>query len=401
MSGDSNPRPLAAPARKGKTRLVLFAAGVAVVAALLWFRAPGKPAAGDTARAAAAPRAVAVDVARAAYDDVPVYLEGIGTVQATYTVTVTPRVDGELQKVAFTEGQAVKKGDLLAQIDPRPYQAAYDLAVATKAKDEAQLANAQRDLKRYQTLAPGDYTSRQTLETQEALIAQLQAQIRGDQANIDSARTQLGYTTLVSPIDGRTGMRLVDPGNNVHSTDATGVVVVTQVQPITAVFTLPEDQLPLVEQAMQAGGVAVTALSRDGRTELDRGSLVLIDNQIDQTTGTIKLKASFPNARNTLWPGQFINARLLQKTRHHALTVPSAAVQRGPDGPFAYVLKDDGTVEARPLTIGGETGDRTVVDAGLKQGEQVVTSNQYRLQPGAAVRVSGQGNAAAHGDGSP
>ena len=399
MNNDSNPRPGVAathPIRahgKRRTRSVMFAAGVLVIAALLWFRAPGK---GDDAQTKAnVSAAVAVDVAKTSYADVPVYLEGIGTVQATYTVTVTPRVDGELQKVGFVEGQSVKKGDLLAQIDPRPYKAAYDLALATKAKDEAQLANARRDLQRYQTLAPGNFTSQQTLATQEALIAQLAAQVRGDQANIDNAKTQLDYTTLVSPIDGRTGIRLVDPGNNVHSTDTTGVVVVTQVQPITVLFTLPEDQLQAVEQALADGTVDVVALSRDNRTELDRGHLLLIDNQIDTSTGTAKLKASFPNPRNRLWPGEFVNARLLLRTEQHVLTIPASAVQHGPDGNFAFVVKADQTVEARPLQLGGESGNRTVVSGGLKENELVVTSNQYRLQSGTQVHAAGTPAAAA------
>ncbi len=399
MSVESNsPRPAAASSRpsthgsRRRTRLVFAVVGMLLLGLVLWLRAPGKE--GKAQAKAGATSAVAVDTAKAAYADVPVYLQGLGTVQATYTVTVTPRVDGELQKVAFVEGQAVKKGDLLAQIDPRPYKAAYDLAVAAKAKDEAQLANAQRDLKRYQTLAPGDYTSKQTLETQEALIAQLQAQVHGDQANIDNAKTQLDYTTLVSPIDGRTGIRLVDPGNNVHSTDTTGVVVVTQVQPITVLFTLPEEQLQPVEEALTQGAVDVVALSRDNRTELDRGRLLLIDNQIDASTGTAKLKASFPNPHNRLWPGQFVNARLLLRTQQHVLTIPSIAIQHGPDGSFAYVVKDDQTVEARPLQLGGESGDRVVVSGGLRADELVVTSNQYRLQSGAQVRAAGAAKAA-------
>ena len=395
MNTDSNPRPDATaprpahaqPAGKRHTRLVMFAAGVLAIGLLWWLRAPGKV--GEAQAKADQPSAIAVDVAKASYADVPVYLQGIGTVQATYTVTVTPRVDGELQKVGFVEGQSVKKGDLLAQIDPRPYKAAYDLALATKAKDEAQLANARRDLLRYQTLAPGDFTSKQTLETQEALIAQLEAQVHGDQANIDNAKTQLDYTTLISPIDGRTGIRLVDPGNNVHSTDTTGVVVVTQVQPITVLFTLPEEELQAVEQALTDGAVNVIALSRDNHTELDRGHLLLIDNQIDTSTGTAKLKASFPNPQNRLWPGEFVNARLLLRTEQHVLTIPASAVQHGPDGSFAYVVKADQTVEARPVQLGGESGSRTVISGGLKEDEVVVTSNQYRLQSGAQVHASG------------
>ena len=280
--------------------------------------------------------------------DVPIYLAGLGTVQAYYTVTITARVDGQLQKIGFVEGETLKKGALIAQIDPRPYQAALDQALAVKAKDSAQLQSAQQDLQRYMVLAPQDLTSKQTLDAQRALVAELQAQIKGDEATIENARTQLAYTTITAPIEGRTGIRLVDPGNNVHASDTSGIVVLTQVQPISFIFTLPEDELPAVSRALAAGPVAVAALSRDEKTEFDHGTLVLIDNQIDQTTGTARLKATFPNADNQLWPGEFINARVLVETARNALTIPSKAVQRGPNGVFTYVVKADSTVEARP-----------------------------------------------------
>jgi multidrug efflux system membrane fusion protein len=333
-------------------------------------------------------QAVAVDTAAVTSADVPIYLQGLGTVQAFYTVTVTARVDGQLQRIAFTEGQNVRKGDLLAQIDPRPNKAAFEQAVASKAKDQATLANAQRDLDRYKLLQPQDLASKQTVDTQHALVEQLTAQLRMDQAVIDNARTQLEYTRISSPINGRTGIRLVDPGNNVHAADTTGIVVVTQVQPISVIFTLPEDALSAVNAALSSGPVNVTTLSRDGSTELDRGTVALVDNQIEQSTGTIKLKATFSNARNTLWPGQYVTARVLVRTDRNALTLPSSAVQRGPDGPFTYVVKSDSTVEARPLKIAAESGALTVVSTGLALNEQVVISNQYRLQPGALVRIS-------------
>jgi len=332
------------------------------------------------------PQAIAVDTAAVTHTDVPIYLSGLGTVQAFYTVTVTARVDGELQKIAFTEGQTVHKGDLLAQIDPRPNQAAYDQALATKVKDAAQLANAKRDLERYTLLQPQDLASKQTVDTQRAAVDQLNAQLQVDQALIDNARTQLDYTRIVSPIDGRTGIRLVDPGNIVHAAATTGIVVVTQVQPISVIFTLPEEDLGAVNTALAAGPVNVTTLSRDGGTELDQGALTLVDNEIDQPTGTAKLKATFANAHNTLWPGQFVNARVLVRTLHDALTVPTAAVQLGPNGPFTYVVKPDSTVEVRELKIGDESGGLTVVTAGLGPNEHVVTSNQYRLQAGVHVR---------------
>jgi multidrug efflux system membrane fusion protein len=335
----------------------------------------------------ATPPAIAVDTAAVTHADVPIYLSGLGTVQAFYTVTVTARVDGELQKVAFTEGQTVHKGDLLAEIDPRPNQAAYTQAVATKSRDAAQLANAKRDLERYTILQPQDLASKQTVDTQRALVDQLAAQIQVDQAVIDNARTQLDYTRITSPIDGRTGIRLVDPGNIVHAAATTGIVVVTQVQPISVIFTLPEEDLAAVGAALAAGAVSVTTVSRDSSTELDRGTLTLIDNEIDQTTGTAKLKATFSNAHNTLWPGQYVNARVLVRTERNALTLPTTAVQLGPNGPFTYVVKPDSAVEVRQLKIGEESDGMTIVRSGLALNERVVTSNQYRLQAGAHVRA--------------
>jgi multidrug efflux system membrane fusion protein len=342
----------------------------------------------ETAASHKPPQAIAVDSADVANAEVPIYFSGLGTVQAFYTVTVTARVDGELQKVAFTEGQTVHKGDLLAQIDPRPNQAAYEQALATKAKDLAQHANAQRDLDRYTLLQPQDLASKQTVDTQRAMVDQLGAQIKADEAMIDNARTQLEYTRIASPIDGRTGIRLVDPGNIVHAADTTGIVVVTQVQPISVIFTLPEEDLPAVGAALAAGPVSVTIVSRDGATVLDQGTLSLIDNEIDQATGTAKLKATFSNAHNTLWPGQYVNARVLVRTLHNALTLPTTALQLGPDGPFTYVIKPDSTVEVRQLKIGEESGGLTVVNAGLALHEKVVTSNQYRLQAGVHVRAA-------------
>ena len=341
---------------------------------------------------------VAVEMAEVSQADVPVYLQGLGTVQAYYTVTVTARVDGELQKIAFTEGQSVKKGDLLAQIDPRPTQAAYDQAVAVKAKDEALLENAKRDVERYKILQPQDLASKQTVDTARANVDQLAAQVKVDQAVIDNAQTQLAYTRIVSPINGRTGIRLVDPGNIVHATDTGGIVVVTQLQPISVIFTLPEEDLAALAAAMSAGTVKVLTMSRDGKRILDQGTLLLIDNQISQATGTAKLKATFSNEQNTLWPGQYVNARVLVRTDKNAMTLPSSAVQRGPDGPFTYVVKSDSTVEARPLEIGDDSGGLTVVKKGLALNERVVTTNQYRLAPGVHVRsatANGADNTAA------
>jgi membrane fusion protein, multidrug efflux system len=375
--------------RMNNPRVVLLGVGVALVVGLAWYGHSSGAQAADKDQKGDGSKAIQVETAMAGRSDVPIYLDGLGTVQAFYTVTVTARVDGELQKVGFVEGQTLKKGDLIGQIDPRPFQAALDQAVATHAKDVAQLASAKADLDRYELLAPQNLASKQTLDSQHALVAQLEAQIKGDQANIDNARTQLSYTTIVSPIDGKTGIRRVDPGNNVHATDTGGIVVVTQVQPIACIFTLPEEALPALNRALEAGKVGVTALSRDNKTELDSGIIALIDNQIDQSTGTIRVKATFPNPHNALWPGEFVNAHVLVRTEKNALTVPSAAIQRGPNGMFTYVVKNDSTVEARPLKIGNESDALTVVTDGLKDGEQVVLSNQYRLQPGARVRSVG------------
>jgi membrane fusion protein, multidrug efflux system len=379
------------------SRISKYKVWIGVIAATLivWaWRGLHKPAAAATPKVA---QAIQVETASAAPADVPIYLQGLGTVQAFYTVTVTARVDGELQKVAFTEGQMVRKGDLLAQIDPRPNQAAYDQALATKVKDEAQLKNARLDLERYTQLQPQDLASKQTVDTQRALVDQMVAQVKVDQAVIDNARTQLEYTRIVSPIDGRTGIRLIDPGNIVHASATTGIVVVTQIQPITVVFTLPEEQLGEVGEALSAGSVKVTTVSRDGGKVLDEGTLSLIDNQIDQPTGTMRLKATFANKKNALWPGQYVDARVLVRTDEGALTIPDAAVQMGPNGPFTYVVKKDSTVEVRALQVSEGSNGLTIVTNGLNRGEMVVTSNQYRLQPGTHVHPAARSASTAPG----
>lgn len=331
------------------------------------------------------PAAVPVQVAAVGAADVPMLLDGLGTVQAYNTVTVRARVDGELQQVLFTEGQVVHAGDVLARIDPRPFQAALDQAVAKKAQDEAQLANAQRDLQRYLQLASGDAVSRQQRDTQRALVEQFQAAIAGDQAQIDNARTQLGYATITSPIDGVTGIRLLDQGNIVHATDTGGLVVITQVQPIAVIFSLPTANLPEIRRAMAAGPLTVRVL--DGSSVLAEGQLALVDNRIDQATGTVRLKAIFPNADNALWPGQYVNARLQLQVEHGVPTVPSSAIQRGPDGSFVYVVRPDRTVAVQPVRVRRYANQQAVIDAGLELGTQVVTAGQYRLSPGARIEV--------------
>jgi multidrug efflux system membrane fusion protein len=372
--------------RPSRNRRLILLGGVALaLAAVVVWRTMFSPA--QSAGAVGAPTPIRVDVATAARADVPVYLSGLGTVQAFYTATISARVDGELETVNFVEGQMVQAGDVLARIDPRPYQAVLDQSVAGKAKDEATLANARLDLQRYETLAPQEFTSEQTLQTQRALVGQLEAQVKADQAAIDSARTQLDYTTIRAPIAARTGIRLTDPGNIVRAAAGTGIVVLTQVQPIAVIFTLPADALGQVRQALAAGPVSVQALARDGKKLLGTGRLALIDNQVDQTTGTLRLKAIFSNEANKLWPGDFVNARLLARTRSGVLAIPSAAVQRGPGGVFAYVVKADETVEMRPLEIAEEAAGLTIVEKGLQDGERVTTSNQYRLQPGVHVQA--------------
>jgi membrane fusion protein, multidrug efflux system len=367
------------------TRVVLpGAAGLLVLVLLAWHWI----AAALGPKVAQKPTPVAVDVVRVRRADVPVYLEGLGTVQAFYTVTVTARVDGQIEKVAFKEGQDVKKGDLLVQIDPRPYQAALGVAIATRDKDKAQLANAHLDMDRYSALAPENLASKQTVDTQRALIAQLGAQVKADEAAIDNARTQLDYTTIRSPIDGRTGIRLVDPGNIVHATDTTGMVVVTQLEPIAIIATLPEENFEQLNSALQRGAVTATALSRDDTEVLDTGRVELIDNQIDQTTGTIRVKAILPNPQRKLWPGEFVNLRFLTQIRHQVLTIPASALQRGPEGTFTYVVQPDSTVAMAPLTTLEQSGETVVVAKGLSDGQEVVSSNQYRLQPGALIRAN-------------
>ncbi|MEJ0040511.1 MAG: efflux RND transporter periplasmic adaptor subunit [Gammaproteobacteria bacterium] len=382
----------------GKSRWALLAVASFSLVALGWHLVRGSPAEAAPAHGKEGKgggAGVVVESAIARRSDVPVYLNGLGTAQAFYTARITSRVDGQLESVAFTEGQLVHKGEVLARIDPRPFQAAFDQASATREKDVATLANAKRDLERYLSLEPDHLASRQQIDTQKSLVTQLEAQIQADAAAAESAKTQLTYTSITSPIDGNTGIRLVDPGNIVHAADAGGIVVVTQIQPISVVFTLPEDALSEVSGALAAGKVQVVALSRDGKTELDRGTLALIDNQIDPTSGTAKLKATFPNATRKLWPGEFVNARVLVRMEQGALTIPSAALQRGADGPFAYVVKPDSTVEVRKLKTEGETGDVAVIRSGLRDGERVVTSNQFRLEGGTHVKVATNSGAVA------
>jgi len=321
--------------------------------------------------------------------DVPIYLDGLGTIQALNTVTVRSQVDGKLLSVNYTEGQQVERGFVLAQIDPTTYQAAYDQAVAKKALDEATLANARLDLERYTKLvAGGNSIPRQQLDTQKMTVAQQEAQVKLDQAQIDNAKAILDYTSIVAPISGRTGIRQVDQGNIVHASDASGIVVITQLQPISVLFTLPQQQLGEVNRAFAGGVLPVDAFGPDNKSVIETGELKVVDNQVDPSTGTIKLKAEFPNREMQLWPGGFINVRLLTHTLKQVIVAPTAAVQRGPNGTFVYVVQPDEKVAVRPVTVTQQDEVQAVIAKGLEADERVVTTGFARLTAGADVTAT-------------
>jgi membrane fusion protein, multidrug efflux system len=321
--------------------------------------------------------------------DVPIYLDGLGTVQAFNTVTVRTRVDGQVQKIAFVEGQDVRAGDLLAQIDPAPFQTMLDQATAKRAEDEAQLAVARLTLARDRDLLTSKILSQQDYDTQKALTDQLAATVQADQAAISNAAVQLNYARITSPLDGRIGIRLVDQGNIVHANDVGGLVVITQLRPISVVFTLPEQNLGQVQDRLAAGEtLQALAIARDNQTTLGQGTLAVIDNQIDTTTGTIRLKATFANDDLKLWPGQFVNVRLKLTTRQNVTVVPAAVVQFGPEGPFAYVISNE-TAVVRPLKLAMIQQGQALVDTGLTPGERVVVDGQYKLRPGSPVKLPG------------
>ena len=319
--------------------------------------------------------------------DVNVDLTAIGTVQPTNSVLIKTQVDGRLIELNFRDGQDVSKGDVLAHIDPTLYQAQYDQAVAKKQQDEALLANAEHDLERYLNLAKTEYAPKQQADTQKALVSQLQAQISADQAQIDSARTYLDYTTIRAPISGRTGIRSVDIGNLLKAADATGIVTINQIQPIAVTFSLPQQKLVKLKTAMEHNQLQLEALDSENLTLINKGTIEVIDNQIDQSTGTIKLKANFPNEHLTLWPGQFVNLRLTIETLTHVLTLPTIAVQRGANGPFVYSVDDHNNAHVRPITLGYQTELLSVVTKGVDEGETIITSGFNRLNDEAKVRI--------------
>lgn len=342
---------------------------------------------GSTSEQAPAPSAVPVTVANTSRQDVPIYLTGIGTVQALLTVGIHSQVDGKLQEVLFSEGQRVHKGDVLARIDPRLYQAALDQAKAKKVQDVAQLAGFQKDLTRFRTLAKNGYDTQQNVDQQTAKVDTTTAQIAADDAAIETAQTQLDYTNITAPTDGRIGLRMVDPGNVVHASDQGSIAVLVQTQPTTALFTLPAQTLDDVRAAMARGEVHVTVFDRDNRKALSQGSLETVDNVIDQATATYRLKAVFANEDERLWPGEFVNARAEIEVRKQALVVPNAAIQRGPSGLFVWLVTTDNTAVMRPVEVGPAVGDVTIITSGLDDGAHVVVAGQYKLRSNVPVQV--------------
>ncbi len=368
-------------------RILLFCAVVIVVGGTgAWYLHPGP----EPVRAARSsePGAIPVTVATATRRDLPIYLTGLGAVQASFTVGIRSQVDGQIQEVLFTEGQQVKKGDVLVKIDPRLYRAALDQAKAKKMQDEAQLDNARLDLDRMSRLIATNAASKQQADTARALVAQLDATVKADQAAIDTAQTQLDYTSIAAPSDGRMGVRLIDPGNIVRAADSSIIATLTLTKPIAVVFTLSARSLNDIREAQARGPVEVTAFSQDNLNPLSKGTLLLIDNIVDQASATIRLKAMFANEDERLWPGDFVNARVLVDMRRDVLVIPAPAIQRGPDGIFTWVVKSEGVVEARPIKVGPTTADRTIVTSGLSEGDRVVVNGQYKLRLGSHVTVN-------------
>lgn len=362
------------------------AAILAVSLAFVYTACSSSSSSAPTKARANAPQTIPVTVAPAQTQDLPIYLTGLGSVAAYYTVSVKSRVDGQLVDVKFKEGETVKEGQLLAVIDPRPYQVALDQAQATLFKDQASLRDAQLNYERYKGLLQNSGAmSQQQVDTQKATADQLEGAVRNDQALVDSAKLNLTYSHITAPVSGRIGLRLVDPGNIVHAADTNPMFVVTQMQPITAIFTLPEDQLPSVAKQMQKGPLQVDAYSRDDTTKLASGKLLTIDNEVDQTTGTARLKAVFQNEQSLLWPNQFVNIHLLLETRKGVTVIPSAAVQTGPQGQYVYVAKADKTVDVRNVNVAITEGSLAQIASGVSAGESVVVDGQDKLQAGSSI----------------
>ena len=373
--------------KRGKRRTLVVGLVVILIAAALVYIFTSSPAPQRRPGRFAAEGPVPVLVAAAVHADVPVYLGAVGTTRALNTVTVRAQVDGKLIEVAFKEGQDVKKGDVLARIDPTTYKALLNQAIAKKAQDEAQLANAKMDLDRYERLAVTNAINRQQLDTQKALVNQYAALVLADQAAVESVQATLGYTNIVAPIAGRTGIRQVDEGNIVHASDSTGIVTLTQLRPISVLFNLPQQELNQVNNAFAQGPLGVEAQRSDNDAVIDRGTLRVVDNQVDQSTGTVKLKAEFPNTDLQLWPGQFVNVRLLIDTLKQVVVIPTGAVQRGPNGTFVYVAKDDNTVTMRPINVQKQDETQTVVASGVAPPERVVTTGFARLVDGGKIAI--------------
>src|ERR1700681_2159657 len=369
------------------TRWVLLIAALAAVGYFGWqrFHRGDQATAANNAQKPAQP-AVRVTIAPVEKVDFPVYLTGLGTVQGFNTVVVRTRVDGQIDKIAFQEGQLVKQGDLLAEIDPRPFRAALDQAKAKKAQDEASLANANLDLQRYTKL--GEFATRQQTDTQRSTVAQLTAQLAADDAAIFNAQTQVDYTQVKSPISGVAGLRQVDVGNIVNSSTQTGIVTIAQIEPIAVVFTAPEEQLPDINQGQSKQPLEVIAITTDGKKPLADGTLAVINNQVDSTSGTIRLKAVFDNKNHALWPGQSVSTRLLVKTLKDATVVPDDAIQHSTDGLYVYIVNQDNKAELRKVKVSQSIDGRSVVDEGLSPGQQVITSGQYKVQPGTLVSTA-------------
>jgi membrane fusion protein, multidrug efflux system len=373
-------------ARRQRILLIATFATILLAGGAAWYRFQGPDPVRGTRTSG--PVVVPVAVASATKRDLPIYLTGLGTVQASFTVAIRPQVDGKLQEVLFTEGQQVRKGDILAKIDPRLYHAALDLAKAKKAQDEALLGAAQKDLVRSRTLVNKSVQTEQALEQQQAKVDQLVASVEADNAAIETAQTQLDYTTITAPSDGRMGVRTIDPGNLVRAADSAAITTLTLTKPSAVLFTLSARALTDMRDALARGPVEVTAFSQDNVHILGKGTLLLIDNIVDQASATMRLKAVFANEDERLWPGDFVNARVLLELRRDVLTVPSAAIQRGPDGIFTWVVMPGDVVQVRMIESGPTTGDQTIIVSGLNDGERVVVNGQYKLQQNSRVMVN-------------